>query len=617
MAWACIRFLGHISHRERLIQPPLGPRQQLCERVIAPDLNRRRHKLGLTAGTVRLHNEAAGDGISDRRAMVEVDQMQAEIHGGGFACGSQHTAVVRVKHIRVDHGQRMAGTELRGMRPVGCRSATVQQSCGAEQERSGAERSNPGTRFVGCFDGIDQLHWRRIINVSTCGHDDHVGTNQAFQPVLGIDHERANRHRSRPAEQYVVPALSGFTRGIAEDLVGHRQLKVQRTAGSQQRNRGHVRKCTHDGVPDHDSRTPPWATLDHHQRNGDRGTMKTTAAVVVYGATGHTGRFVVAELQRRGIATIISGRDAAQLSTLATEWPEVEVRPSTVDDPNSLDEALAGAMAVINCAGPFALTAGPVVEAALRAGIAYVDVAAEIEANVAMFANYAQPAQEAGVPVVPAMAFYGGLGDLLVTAAMGDWTAADEVHVAYGLSSWHPTAGTRVAGKVSHDRRAGRRVRFTDGALQYHDDPAAEQDWVFPEPLGTRAVFAEFSMADIVTVPSHLAVPEVRTYMTVVAAKDLASQDTPEPQAVDGSGRSDQTFVVDVLVRKGGVERRAIARGQDIYAVTAPLAVEAVERILAGHTRARGVVSAGAAFDATDFLRALAPHITVELPRVR
>jgi len=207
--------------------------------------------------------------------------------------------------------------------------------------------------------------------------------------------------------------------------------------------------------------------------------MNTTAAVVVYGATGHTGRFVVAELQRRGFATIISGRNAAQLEALAAEWADVEVRPATVDDEGSLDRALAGAAAVVNCAGPFAVTAGPVVEAALRAGIPYVDVAAEIEANISTFADYAEAARKSETPVVPAMAFYGGLGDLLATAAMGEWTAADEVHVAYGLSSWHPTPGTRAAGQVSHDRRGGRRLRFADGALQYHDDKPSQQDWLF------------------------------------------------------------------------------------------------------------------------------------------
>lgn len=343
--------------------------------------------------------------------------------------------------------------------------------------------------------------------------------------------------------------------------------------------------------------------------------MGRAETVVVYGATGHTGRFVVAELLERGFTPVVSGRDAARLDELAAGWGQVESRPAAVDDPDSLDRALAGAAAVVNCAGPFAVTGGPVVAAALRAGIPYVDVAAEIEANASMFADHAEAAARAGVPVVPAMAFYGGLGDLLVTAALGTSAAADEAHVAYGLSSWHPTPGTRVAGRVSHERRSGRRVRFRNGALEYHEDALPEREWPFPEPLGRRKVLAEFTMADVVTVPSHLAVPEVRTYMTVEAARDLAGEDTPAPEAVDDKGRSDQTFVVDVVVRADGVERRATATGQDIYAVTAPLAVEAVERILSGRVRTKGLASAGAMFDAADFLRALAPHVSVELPK--
>jgi hypothetical protein len=323
-------------------------------------------------------------------------------------------------------------------------------------------------------------------------------------------------------------------------------------------------------------------------------------AIVVYGATGHTGRFVVEELLRQNLPAAVSGRNA---SALAAQWGHLDVRPAAVDDPHALDRALKNAVAVINAAGPFAITAEPLIEAAARARIPYVDVAAEIEANAATLAR------DSDTPVVPAMAFYGGLGDLLTTAALGERTAADEVHVAYGLSSWHPTPGTRVAGRVSHDRRSGRRVRFAGGRLDYHDDPVVQQDWTFPQPLGRRRVIAEFSMADIVTIPSHLAVPEVRTYMTVEAAGDLADADTPAPAAVDEHGRSDQTFVVDVRVGDG---RRATASGQDIYAVTAPLAVGAVRRILAGETRSSGVASAGAMFDAVEFLKDL--PLTLDLP---
>ncbi|KAF3466437.1 saccharopine dehydrogenase NADP-binding domain-containing protein [Streptomyces sp. Tu 3180] len=340
--------------------------------------------------------------------------------------------------------------------------------------------------------------------------------------------------------------------------------------------------------------------------------MAAGLGVVVYGAYGHTGRFVVERLRERGFVPVLSGRDADRLKALAYGTGSA-VRPAAVDDPASLDRALAGAAAVINCAGPFATTAAPVIEAALRAGIPYVDVAAEIEANVDTFAHFTDRARAAGAVVVPAMAFYGGLGDLLITAAMGDWTAADEAHVAYGLSGWHPTAGTRAAGAVSRQRRDGRSIRYRNGRLEYHRDDLPTLEWPFPDPMGPRAVVGEFTMADVVTVPSHLSVPDVRTYMTVEAARDIAAPDTPEPAAADEHGRSGQTFLVDAVVRSGGGERRAVARGRDIYAVTAPLAVEAVDRILTGRTRTTGVASAGEVFDAPGFLRALSPHIDLEL----
>ena len=342
--------------------------------------------------------------------------------------------------------------------------------------------------------------------------------------------------------------------------------------------------------------------------------MGSGQTVAVFGAYGHTGRFVVTELRDRGFVPRLLGRDAGRLQALAASQPGIEYRVASPDDPASLDQALTGAAAVINCAGPFASTAAPVIEAALRTRIPYVDVAAEIEANLDTFAHFTDRARTARVAVVPAMAFFGGLGDLLVTTAMGDWRAADEAHVAYGLSSWHPTAGTLASGTVSRQRRDGQRVRYTGGRLEYYVDerdlPTLE--WDFPAPMGSRTVLREFTMADVVTVPHHLSIPEVRTYMTTDAAMDLAAADT-RPTAVDERGRSAQTFTVDVIVRSGDAQRRVTASGQDIYAISAPLAVEAVRRILGGQTRTTGVASAGEIFDAPDFLRALSAHISLDL----
>lgn len=297
--------------------------------------------------------------------------------------------------------------------------------------------------------------------------------------------------------------------------------------------------------------------------------MGSGQAVAVFGAYGHTGRFVVAELTGRGFTPVPSGRDAGKLQELA-DGTGLDARVASADDPASLDRALAGTAAVINAAGPFASTTAPVVEAALRAGIPYLDVAAEIEANLDTFAHFTDRASEAKAVIVPAMAFFGGLGDLLATAAMGDWTEADEAHIAYALSSWHPTPGTRLSGAVSRERRGAHRLRYTGGQWEHRTDAAPTLEWAFPEPMGPRPVVGEFTMADVVTVPSHLAIPDVTTYMTVDAAREVVAPDSPAPAAADGSGRSDQTFLIDAVVRSGGVERRAVARGQDIYAVTAP-----------------------------------------------
>jgi short subunit dehydrogenase-like uncharacterized protein len=156
--------------------------------------------------------------------------------------------------------------------------------------------------------------------------------------------------------------------------------------------------------------------------------MTSNRTVTVFGAYGHTGRFVVSELYKRGWTPIFSGRDGAKLDAVADAHPESEVRLASVDDAASLDRAIAGASAVINCAGPFVDTAAPIIDAALRSGIHYLDVAAEQAAVLSVFERFSHAAREAAIVIAPAMAFYGGLGDLLATAAMGDWVAADENH---------------------------------------------------------------------------------------------------------------------------------------------------------------------------------------------
>ena len=325
--------------------------------------------------------------------------------------------------------------------------------------------------------------------------------------------------------------------------------------------------------------------------------------VTVYGAYGHTGRFVVSELRKRGLRPVLSGRSGAKLRALGEEHPTLETRVATVEDSSSLSAALSGSAAVINCAGPFLDTAVPIIEAAIGVGIHYLDVTAEQPAVRAVFERFAKAAQDASIVIAPAVAFYGGLADLLATAATGGWAAADEIRVAIALDSWQPTLGTRLTGK----RNTVPRLVMSKGKLEFLADPPPTAVWDFPPPFGKQDVVG-LPLSEIITISSHLQAAEIHSYINLAPLRDLRDPDTPAPEAVDKSGRSAQVFLVDVIARKGSEERRATARGRDIYAITAPIVVEATERILEGRFKRTGVAAAGELFDAQDFLQSLSPE---------
>jgi short subunit dehydrogenase-like uncharacterized protein len=74
--------------------------------------------------------------------------------------------------------------------------------------------------------------------------------------------------------------------------------------------------------------------------------------IAVFGAYGHTARFVVAKLRERGWTPVLSGRDAAKLATIAAgSHPVLESRLASIKDPAPLDRTIAGTAAAINCAG--------------------------------------------------------------------------------------------------------------------------------------------------------------------------------------------------------------------------------------------------------------------------
>jgi NAD(P)-dependent dehydrogenase (short-subunit alcohol dehydrogenase family) len=329
-------------------------------------------------------------------------------------------------------------------------------------------------------------------------------------------------------------------------------------------------------------------------------------AVAVYGAAGHTGKFVVRELASRGYRTISIGRNAAPLSNGGPRDAREEWRRASCEDPDALDQALRGACAVINCAGPFLDTAPALVEAALRAGIHYFDVTAEQRSARQTLATFHDEARERGTVVLPAMAFYGGLADLLAANVTLGAKSVERIEIGVALDSWHPTEGTRETG----NRNTARRLIVSDGRLTPLPRPAPAQNWAFPEPFGVQEVVA-VPLSEIVTIHRHIPVRNVCSYMNPAPLRDLENPRTPPPTASDPSGRSSQRFVMDVHSVSGGRRARIAAIGYDIYAVTAPIIVEACVRVLGAPPASGGAYAPAELFDVRSFLAALAPHLRI------
>lgn len=273
--------------------------------------------------------------------------------------------------------------------------------------------------------------------------------------------------------------------------------------------------------------------------------------------------------------------------------------------PDELIRAFEGCEAVINCAGPFALTADPVIAAAIDMGVPYFDVIAEPDIAADIFERFGSLAIERGVVVAPALGFYGRLGNLAIGAATTGWDHADHVAMATWLSSWRPTPGTRQTIEVAEERRGGHRLAFVNGKMVLVTGPAPQSTWRFSDPIGSQSVICEFATADAVTTYSHFPIGALEQMMATDALEDL--DDPSGPVAVDAWGRSDQQFMIDVTARRDEQQRRIVVTGQDIYAVTAPLVVELASRIVKGPPRS-GVLAASVIADPIDVLTALSPE---------
>jgi len=326
----------------------------------------------------------------------------------------------------------------------------------------------------------------------------------------------------------------------------------------------------------------------------------TTPALLVYGATGYTGRLVAEEAARRGLHVAVAGRDAAKVDALAARLG-VPGRTFALDDPATVRQALRGVRVLLNVAGPFELTAEQLIDACIAEGVHYLDTTAEL-ATYRLAEGRSAAATEAGVMLAPGVGWDVVPSDAVAVHAAGRVARPVGLRVALkvtgGFSRGSVSSAAGIGDLLGLVRVGGELVRVPEQAPATFDLGTGPEEFV-PVPMG-----------DLVTAWHSVGVGDIEVFMRSDGSIPAPGEDLPEgpTQAERDAGR--YWALAEVTDADGTVVRSAIETPTG-YTYTQLSAVEAARRVLAGEHPA-GFRSPSSAFG-PDFATSIADSRITDL----
>jgi short subunit dehydrogenase-like uncharacterized protein len=211
---------------------------------------------------------------------------------------------------------------------------------------------------------------------------------------------------------------------------------------------------------------------------------------MIYGANGYTGELIAREAKSQGTTPILAGRSAAKVIGLARRL----TLPSTafrLEAPSEIVTALRGVRLVLNCAGPFSKTAGPLMRGCLAASAHYLDITGEIDVLEGAH-HFDADAKAAGVVLCPGAGFDVVPTDCIALMLKKAIPEATELALGFELSGRGLSAGTAKTlveglGKSGKIRRAGRIVDWPLGRGLRRIDFGRGAKLAMPIPWGDVA----------------------------------------------------------------------------------------------------------------------------------
>ena len=190
------------------------------------------------------------------------------------------------------------------------------------------------------------------------------------------------------------------------------------------------------------------------------------ARIVLFGATGYTGRLVAEALVERDLRPVLAARGRDKLEALSEELGGgYETAVADVDDPPSVSALVERGDVLVTTVGPFARWGRPAAAAATTAGAHYLDSTGESSFIREVFERHGPAAERSDCGMLTAFGYDwvpGNLAGALALREAGD--DAVRVDIGYFIRGrGRPSGGTAAtaAGSVTASSYA-----FKDGQLQ-------------------------------------------------------------------------------------------------------------------------------------------------------
>lgn len=348
---------------------------------------------------------------------------------------------------------------------------------------------------------------------------------------------------------------------------------------------------------------------------------------LLYGGNGYTGELIARYAAQYGLQPVLSGRNKTAVETLAKQL-SLPCHIVALDNEQELLNTLKRFTLVVNAAGPYDITARPMISACLQTGTHYIDLNGDIDIFEAI-KQYHQQAVSKNIMLLPGAGFDVVPTDCLALLLKKRMPDAVSLTIAFVILNSTLSRGTAIT------------------TLQKLGLPGAvrHNGLIIPEPAGKRGLWVKFSQhpkplftmsipwGDISTAYTSTQIPDIVTYTGIQRGvwwflkaqrlfnwllrkqwvhRLIEKRLKRQPAGPDDAMRNNATSLIQATVTNGhGETLTAQMQCPEAYELTAHSVLQITQKILNNQFKAGYQTPSGAYGE--DLVTEL-PGVTIRFP---